>query len=66
MRLTFCAVCGTRIYHVPGYRDGVFSLKPGTLDERGGLEPTLHVWTRSKQPWVQIPPGVKTFDEEPF
>jgi len=61
----FCPECGTRIYHEPRYVDGVGNLKPGTLDDTSFLEPIAHAWTSSKQRWVAIPEGVKTFDTQP-
>ena len=38
-RLTvyFCPNCGRRIYWIPGYVKGVFTLKPGKLDDTGCL-----------------------------
>ena len=29
----------------------------GTLDDTSWLQPTVHFWTRTKQPWVTLPPG---------
>lgn len=60
----FCPECGTRIYHDPSSRPGTKNVKPGTLDDPSWLDPALHVWTRSKQPWVVIPEGVPTLEEQ--
>ncbi len=61
----FCPECGTRVYHVPGLPGDNLNIKPGTLDDRSWLVPAVHVWTRSKQPWVPIPEGVPCVEEQP-
>ena len=38
------------------------SVRAGTLDDTSWLEPTLHFWTRSKQPWVALPKGDRSFE----
>jgi hypothetical protein len=57
----FCASCGTRIYHAGEWG---LSLKAGTLDDTSGLSPDAHYWTERKQPWVQIPEGVRCFPDD--
>lgn len=61
----FCPACGTRIYHKPEWRKGTVSVKPGTLDDTRWLKPETHLWTSSKQPWVIIPNGVETYENQP-
>ena len=61
----FCPACGTRIYHEPTDRKDTLNIKPGTLDDTSWLSPALHVWTKSKQPWVLIPEGVRCFEGQP-
>ena len=61
----FCGSCGTRLYHDPKARPGSVNIKPGTLDDTSWLTPNLHVWTRSKQPWVPIPEGLPCFESQP-
>jgi hypothetical protein len=61
----FCGSCGTRLYHDPESRPGSVNIKAGTLDDTSWLAPNLHVWTRSKQPWVPIPEGVPCFERQP-
>lgn len=57
----FCGRCGSPLYSdSPAARDqGVIYLKAGTLDDVSDLSPSLHVWTRSKQPWLTLPDAVK-------
>ncbi len=40
-------------------------VKPGTLDDTSWLTPSLHIWTKSKQPWVPILEEVRCFDGQP-
>lgn len=62
----FCPDCGCRIYHEPTFTDAVVNVKAGTLDDPRGLEPSVHVWTKSKQRWVPIPPDAKTLETNPI
>ena len=61
----FCPRCGTRVYHKPEWRRNCISVKPGTFDDTHWLEPDMHIWTRSKQPWVVIPEGVESHEKHP-
>lgn len=31
------------------------NVRAGTLDDTSWLRPTVHFWTRSKQPWIVLP-----------
>jgi len=61
----FCPDCGTRVYHQPEWRKGTISVKPGTLDDTKWLQPQVHLWTQSKQPWVIIPEDVESHERQP-
>lgn len=58
-----CAACGTplwsRYYVAPGDFRWV---RAGTLDDPAQFAPDVHVWTRSKMPWVDIPEDVPSFE----
>jgi hypothetical protein len=60
----FCGNCGTALwsrYHVsPGDCRWVRS---GTLDEPASVTPDVHIWTRSKLPWVLLPDDVPAFEQ---
>ena len=45
----FCPNCGVRIYGIPRYVKGVFSLKPCTLDDTSSLRSTAMLWLESAQ-----------------
>jgi hypothetical protein len=61
----FCPECGTRILNRLGSMPATVNLKPGTLDDRSGLEPALQVWTATKQSWVSILDGKPAFARNP-
>lgn len=58
-----CPTCGAALwskYHgAPG--DTLF-VRVGTLDEPGAVTPDVHIYTRSKVPWLDLPPDARTFD----
>jgi hypothetical protein len=61
----FCPECGTRIYHVPAYLEGVVNVKPGTLDDTSWLAPTIQVWTSSRQPWLSQLEQIPSHPQQP-
>jgi hypothetical protein len=58
-----CPECGTGLwnkYHAaPG--DTVL-LRAGTLDDPSQIVPDVHIFTRSKVPWLQLPKDARCFD----
>jgi hypothetical protein len=58
-----CPGCGTALwskYHAaPG--DTVL-LRAGTLDQPETIRPDIHIYTRSKLPWLSLPDGVPAFE----
>ena len=62
-RQFFCATCHVRIYNVNGVRPGVAIVRAGTLDDSDRLSPRAHIWVSRKQPWLALPDGVPTFEE---
>ena len=57
-----CVDCATALWSYYGGRDTLSFVRIGTLDEPDALSPDVHIYTRSKQPWVTLPPGVPAFD----
>jgi hypothetical protein len=59
----FCGTCGTYLwsrYHIaPG--DCLF-VRAGTLDEPGAVTPDVHIFTRTKVPWLELPKGVRAYE----
>ena len=60
----YCGDCGTSLwsrYHVsPGNCRWV---RAGTLDDPAAVKPDVHIWTRSKLPWAELPADVPSFEE---
>jgi hypothetical protein len=59
-----------RIFRCPGCQVAVFSIyttpalrfvRGGTLDDPSAVAPDVHIFTRSKLPWVALPAGVPAF-----
>jgi hypothetical protein len=60
-----------RIYRCPQCQVAIFSeyggpavrfVRGGTLDEPSEATPDVHIYTRSKVPWVTLPDSVPTFE----
>jgi hypothetical protein len=37
-------------------------VRVGTLEDPGGCPPQVHIFTRSKQPWVMLPQDAAAFE----
>ena len=64
-RIFGCARCKARIYAVNDSREGLASLRCGTLDDSAALVPVAHLWVRSKQQWIGLPADARTMDKQP-
>lgn len=60
----FCTRCCTRLFN-PSGRPGLTVLEGGTLHDPARLRPAGHIWTRSRQPWVEIPEGDLRYERQP-
>jgi hypothetical protein len=60
----FCGACGTYLwsrYHGAPV-DSLF-VRAGTLDTPEAVRPDVHIFTRSKVPWLELPKEVPVFKE---
>jgi hypothetical protein len=57
-RCPSCQVAVFSEYGHPGFR----FVRGGTLDDPAGVSPDVHIFTRSKLPWVTLPESVPAFD----
>ena len=57
-----CQTCQTALWSDYGGRPGLRFVRVGTLDDPSALPPDVHVYTRSKLPWIELPAGVPAFD----
>ena len=60
-----------RIFRCPACQVAVFSeygsprvrfLRAGTLDDPAQVEPDVHIYTRSKVPWIRLPDSAPAFE----
>jgi hypothetical protein len=59
-----CPQCGSWICGAPT-PGSALRVRAGTLDDISWLRPTVHFWTRSKQPWIALPEGDRSFETQP-
>ena len=58
-----CPKCQTAVWSDYGRRPALRFVRIGTLDDPTALKPDVHIYTRSKQPWVALPEDVPAFAE---
>jgi hypothetical protein len=56
-----CPSCGVALYSHYTYPAVAF-VRAGTLDEPASVSPDVHIFTRSKLPWVALPEGPPSFE----
>ena len=53
-----CPTCHVALWsHYAGAGDRLAFVRVGTLDDATLLEPDIHIYTSTKQPWVTLPEG---------
>jgi hypothetical protein len=57
-----CAACRTALWSDYGRRPAIRFVRVGTLDEPAALPPDVHIFTRSKLPWVGLPAATPAFE----
>jgi hypothetical protein len=60
----FCDKCGTYVwsrYAVAPSGPALF-VRAGTLDNPAAVTPDVHIFTRSKLPWLRLPEGATAFE----
>jgi hypothetical protein len=63
-RIHRCPRCRVALWsHYAGSGPNMAFVRVGTLDEPDRVRPDVHIFTASKQPWVQLAPDVPAFDE---
>jgi hypothetical protein len=61
-RIFRCPSCQVAVFSEYGWPELRF-VRGGTLDEPSAVTPDVHIYTRSKVPWVALPDGTPAFDE---
>ena len=63
-RILRCPSCHVAVSsHYPGGGDAVHFIRAGTLDDRSGVVPDVHIYTASKQDWVVLPEDAPAFEQ---
>ena len=63
-KIARCPRCCIALWsNYSGSGDAVHFVRVGTLDEPDLLPPDIHIFTRSKQPWVILSPGTPAVEE---
>jgi hypothetical protein len=57
-----CPGCATALWSDYGRRPVLRFVRAMTLDDPDALPPDVHIFTRSKLPWVGLPPEVPAFE----
>jgi hypothetical protein len=57
-----CPACQTALWSDYGGRPALRFVRVGTLDDPTALKPDVHIFTRSKLPWITLPEGIPAFE----
>lgn len=63
-KISRCPNCRIAVWsNYSGGGDAVRFVRVGTLDEPGRFPPDIHIFTSTKQPWVELPAGMPAVPE---
>jgi hypothetical protein len=57
-----CPTCRVALWSVYGGRSEIRFVRGGTLETPSAVTPDVHIYTRSKLPWVRLPESVPAFE----
>ncbi|ABC64034.1 GFA family protein [Erythrobacter litoralis] len=60
----FCGNCGSPLFNRVAATPGLIWIKVGTLDDTADFTPAMHLWTKSKQHWLDLA-GATAFETNP-
>ena len=58
-----CRKCKVALWSDYGRRPQIRFLRVGTLDDPAALRPDIHIYTRSKAPWIRLPKALPAFKD---
>ncbi len=61
----FCGRCGSRLFADAEILPDMLFVSIGSVDKADWLEPSMHIYTDSAQPWAHIPEGATRFAKMP-
>ena len=62
-RIFRCPKCQVAVWSEYGGRSEVLFVRAGSLDDPATVSPDVHIYTRSKLPWITLPASVPAFEE---
>jgi hypothetical protein len=57
-----CPSCHVALWSHYGGRTAVCFVRAGTLERASAITPDVHIFVRSKLPWVRLPEGAPAYD----
>jgi hypothetical protein len=57
-----CPACQTALWSDYGGRPALRFVRVGTLDDPAALSPNVHIYIRSKLPWVELPETIPAYE----
>jgi hypothetical protein len=60
-RISRCPDCQLAVFSDYGWEELLF-VRAGTLDDPSAVAPDVHIYTRSKVPWLELPADTPAFD----
>lgn len=57
-----CEKCGVALWSDYGRRGYMRFVRVSTLDQPHAITPDVHIYTRSKVPWLRLPEGARVFE----
>jgi hypothetical protein len=61
-RIFRCPSCQTAVWSEYGGLESIHFVRLGTLDRPSAFQPDVHIYVRSKLPWVRLPDGTPAFE----
>ena len=61
-RIFRCPTCQTAMWSEYGGIETLRFVRVGTLDDPAAIPPNVHIYIRSKLPWVTLPEGAPSFE----
>ncbi len=57
-----CPHCRTAVWSDYGRRKVLLFVRTGTLDDPSALKPDVHIYVRSKLPWIELPADTPAYE----
>ena len=61
----FCGKCGTTLSFEAGYMPGLIDVTIASFDDPSAFPPSMHIFTRHSEPFMQTDDGLPRFEELP-